>query len=255
MPAFRPKGTYAPHVSRSQTTWSLQLSRTAFQVKFTLQRVGHHLRAMLPTLAGGLQWWWAQKGIDPQFFRFLTATSIFNFGISIFFLLYNLLLLHRGFQEDFLGRLSSAMSIGSIAGTLPAAFVLNRLGVRTTLVLTLSTFSAVCAVRTIARRLYSSLDRQSLEDSCSPFTQCRSHRQSLNLQRSARDLLDSACSSRSELESVFLQVSQADGYRRSWKAHKARAARRSTARYFWCAGCGARSIASTETALPRQSGI
>ena len=150
MPAFRPKGTYAPHVSRSQTTWSLQLSRTAFQVKFTLKRVGHHLRAILPTLAGGLQWWWAQKGIDPQLFRFLTATSIFNFGISIFFLLYNLLLLHRGFQEDFLGRLSSAMSIGSIAGTLPAAFVLNRLGVRTTLVLTLSTFSAVCAVRTIA---------------------------------------------------------------------------------------------------------
>ena len=92
MPAFRPKGTYAPHVSRSQTTWSLQLSRTAFQVKFTLQRVGHHLRAILPTLAGGLQWWWAQKGIDPQLFRFLTATSIFNFGISIFFLLYNLLL-------------------------------------------------------------------------------------------------------------------------------------------------------------------
>ena len=150
LPASRPKGMYAPHVSSSQTTWRLQLARRAFQAKFTLMRVAHHLRSTFPTLLGGLQWWWAEKGIDPQFLRFLAATSLFNFGMSIFFLLYNILLLYRGFQEDFLGSLSSTMSIGSIAGTLPAAFVLHKLGIRTTLVATLSAIAAVCAVRTLA---------------------------------------------------------------------------------------------------------
>jgi predicted MFS family arabinose efflux permease len=149
-PALRYRTIHAPHIPESQTTWVLQLARRVFQIRFTLVRVAYHFRSAFPTLLGGVKWWWAGKGIDPQFLRFLAAASLFNFGMSIFFLLYNLFLLQRGFQEDFLGSLTSAMSIGSIAGTLPAAYVLHNFGIRTTLVVTFFTLAVVCAIRALA---------------------------------------------------------------------------------------------------------
>jgi predicted MFS family arabinose efflux permease len=87
--------------------------------------------------------------MEPQFLRFLAAASLFNFGMSIFFLLYNLLLLQRGFQEEFVGSVSSAMSIGSLTGTVPAAFVLHRFGLRNTLVGAFSGLVSVCVIRVI----------------------------------------------------------------------------------------------------------
>jgi predicted MFS family arabinose efflux permease len=149
-PALRNRTLYAPHVPKSQTTRALRLARRMFRIRFTLLRAAHHLRSALPTMVGGLRWWRAAEGIDPQFLRFLAATSLFNFGMSMFFLLYNLFLLQRGFQEDFLGNVSSAMSIGSIAGTLPAAFMIHRFGIRTTLALTFFSLALMCAVRTLA---------------------------------------------------------------------------------------------------------
>ena len=69
---------------------------------------------------GRLRWWWSGRDIDPQFLVFLAAASLFNFGLSVFFLLYNLFLLQRGFHEDFLGAIASATGLGSITGTIPA---------------------------------------------------------------------------------------------------------------------------------------
>src|SRR5207302_972886 len=97
-PVRRPKSMYSAYVPESQTTWRLRMARRVFAAGFSLARIIHHLRSTLPTAFGGLQWWWAGKGIEPQFLRFLAAVSLFNFGMSIFFLLYNLLLLQRGFQ-------------------------------------------------------------------------------------------------------------------------------------------------------------
>jgi len=45
-----------------------------------------------------------------------------------FFLVYNLYLLKLGHQEDFMGRVSGAMTLGSLAFTLPATRLLNRFG-------------------------------------------------------------------------------------------------------------------------------
>ena len=52
--------------------------------------------------------------------RFLGAAALFNFGMTVFFLLYNLHLRNDGFHEDFLGPVTTAMTIGSITGTIPA---------------------------------------------------------------------------------------------------------------------------------------
>ena len=148
-PFRRHRAHYAVHVPDSQVTWRLRVTRRIFQFRFSWRRVSHHVRSTAPTLSGGLRWWWSGKDIDPQFLVFLAATSLFNFGMSVFFLLYNLFLLQRGFREDFLGAVASAMSLGSIAGTLPASFVLTRLGLRRTLIATFLGISLTCAVRSL----------------------------------------------------------------------------------------------------------
>jgi MFS family permease len=149
-PVRRHKTMHAPHVPESQTTWRLRIARQTYRARFSLARLVHHLRSAPSTAFGGLRWWWAGKEIKPQFLRFLAAASLFNFGMSIFFLLYNLLLLQRGFQEDFVGSVSSAMSIGSLTGTVPAAFVLHRFGLRNSLVGAFSGLGVVCVIRAIA---------------------------------------------------------------------------------------------------------
>ena len=74
-------------------------------------RAVQHLRSTLPTLVSGVRWSWAGKGIDPRFLLYLAGASLFNFGMSIFFLLYNLLLVKRGFQEDFIGTFTAVNTI------------------------------------------------------------------------------------------------------------------------------------------------
>lgn len=150
LPVLPKRTMHAAHLPSSGITWRIRLARVVFQFRFTFLRFLYHLRSMAPTLFGGAKWWWVERGIDPQLFRFLGAVSIFNFGVSIFFLLYNLFLLQLRFQEDFIGRISSAMSVGSIVGTLPGAFVLHKLGIRTTLVLILAGLPTVCVIRALA---------------------------------------------------------------------------------------------------------
>ena len=69
-------------------------------------------------------------GLGSGFFRFLGAAALYNFGMTVFFLLYNLHLLKRGFHEDFLGAVTTALTVGSISGTLPAGLITSRFGLR-----------------------------------------------------------------------------------------------------------------------------
>jgi MFS family permease len=149
LPFRRVQAQYAAHVPESEVNWRLRLMRRSFQFRFIWTRVAHHVRSTAPTLAGGLRWWWSGKDIDPQFLVFLSAASLFNFGMSIYFLLYNLFLLQRGFHEDFLGAVASTLSVGSIAGTIPAAFILHRFGLRRTLISTFAGVPMLCLVRAL----------------------------------------------------------------------------------------------------------
>jgi MFS family permease len=54
-------------------------------------------------------------------------------GLSIYFLLFNLFLIGHGFTEKTLGFLTSAMSVGNIAGTIPAGKLARKLGLHKTL--------------------------------------------------------------------------------------------------------------------------
>lgn len=69
-----------------------------------------------------------------SFWTFLFAENLYDFGIYIFVLLYNLYLLDLGYREDFLGSVAAAMTAGSIVGSLPSAAVARALGLKRMLI-------------------------------------------------------------------------------------------------------------------------
>ena len=96
-------------------------------------RLLHHARAFLPALWSGVRWWWLGVRPDPGYLRFQAASALFCLGMSVYFLLYNLYLLGLGYHEDVLGRVSGMMSLGTLAGALPAAAIARRVGLRNAL--------------------------------------------------------------------------------------------------------------------------
>jgi predicted MFS family arabinose efflux permease len=71
----------------------------------------------------------------------------FDLGLSTYFFLFNLFLIGHGVTEKSLGQISSAMSIGILVGTLPAARVANWFGLRTAMQISFVVLSTVCVLR------------------------------------------------------------------------------------------------------------
>jgi predicted MFS family arabinose efflux permease len=105
-----------------------------------LRRLRHHAISLPRAVLTGIRWA-SGRGPAPagplghQFWWFLAAAAIFNFALFIFVLLYNLFLLDLGFHEDFAGVVNGAMRAGSMVGTLPAALVAHRFGMKRSLLL------------------------------------------------------------------------------------------------------------------------
>ena len=87
------------------------------------------------------------NGLGEQFWLFLVSAWIFNFALFVFVLLYNLFLADLGFREDVLGLVNGANRLGSLVGTLPAAFVAHRFGLRKTLFVTIGGTAAAELLR------------------------------------------------------------------------------------------------------------
>jgi len=121
-------------------------------VGYLISRGGYHTRAVLPTLWHGVRFWLSTKNMSKGFWTFLAACFCFDFGMYIFFLLYNLYLLDRGFKENFLGLVASAAAIGGIAGTIPAGLLAQRLGLRKALLLCLTLVPVTFAMRSLLVR-------------------------------------------------------------------------------------------------------
>jgi MFS family permease len=117
--------------------------------RWFVARSFHHLAVLPLTIWRGLGYQLSRKNLGCQFWTFFAASFCFDFGMTMYFFLYNLYLLDRGFKEDFLGLMMSAMSIGSIACTIPAGILIQRLGIRKSLLICIATLSAVSAARTV----------------------------------------------------------------------------------------------------------
>jgi predicted MFS family arabinose efflux permease len=81
---------------------------------------------------------------------FLGTVCLYNAGQFIFLVLYNLFLLDRGYREGFLGLIASAFTFGGIAGTLPAAALIRRFGLRGALIGGSAGTAVVSALRCLA---------------------------------------------------------------------------------------------------------
>ena len=110
-------------------------------------RLRHHTISLFTTLGGGARLWWRANRFGAQFWTFLGAAVLFNLSLFIFFLLYNLFLADAGFGTAFLGSMNGAARLGSLAGTIPAAFLAHRLGLRTALLGTIAATAALTLLR------------------------------------------------------------------------------------------------------------
>jgi MFS family permease len=151
IPGRMPGPVDAVHLREDQITWRIRIRREWRYLLFFGSRVLHHLKLIIPTLAGGLRWWLNQVGISSRFLRFLAAAAVFELGMFIFFVLYNLLLLDRGFHEDFLGAVTGTMQVGAIAGTIPAGLAARQWGLKRLLMLSFLSLAIVSALRVILR--------------------------------------------------------------------------------------------------------
>ena len=133
----------------SQLTWRIRVRRAWNYAIHLLARIWHHTRTLPAVAIQAGPWICRRMGLCEGFARYLATSCLFSAGVFVFLLLYNLHLLDLGYREDFLGQVSASMTIGSIAGTLPAGWLAHRYGLRVTLLATLSAVVAVSVARTL----------------------------------------------------------------------------------------------------------
>jgi predicted MFS family arabinose efflux permease len=151
MPKQIPGPVDAVHLRPEDITWKIQIRKRWRYLLFFSTRLIRHLRLTPPTLSNGFRWWLHENGISPGFMQFLAAAAVFELGLFIFYLLFNLLLLDRGFHEDFLGANSGAMQIGAIAGTIPGGLAAQRWGLKKVLTVSFLGLAIVSALRVLLR--------------------------------------------------------------------------------------------------------
>jgi predicted MFS family arabinose efflux permease len=149
LPGNLPPDGGAVHVPRSELTWRKRAQYKMRYLGYVMGRARRHAVSLGATGFSGARWWGRANGLSGQFWVFLAAAVQFNFGLFVFFLLYNLHLFDLGFREDFLGAVGSSATIGSIAGTLPAAFLIRRFGLRRVLLADIAGTAAIVLARAL----------------------------------------------------------------------------------------------------------
>ena len=97
----------------------------------------------------GISGWWKSKNLGRPFFVFLAASCLFNIGMFMFVLLYNLYLLDIGYKEDFLGWMSSLTTAGNLIGTLFAVLLNRLIGLQRSVVVCFAATATIAALRAL----------------------------------------------------------------------------------------------------------
>jgi MFS family permease len=78
--------------------------------------------------------WLQGKKLSRGFWVFFTAAFFFDLGFAVYFFLFNLYLLDLRFNERAMGLIGGALTLGSVAGTLPAGVLARKFGLRPLLI-------------------------------------------------------------------------------------------------------------------------
>jgi len=150
LPERLPGPFSATNVPESQITWRMRARSRATYLKYLVARLSHHVRALPPTLWTAARWFGARLELGPEYWRFLASEAFFDFGMFVFFFLYNLYLLKLGFRENFLGLMSGLMTAANIAGSILSVFAIQRFGLRRTLMVSFTLVAGLSALRAVA---------------------------------------------------------------------------------------------------------
>jgi MFS family permease len=97
----------------------------------------------------GVSGWGGIKNLGRPFFVFLAASCLFNIGMFMFVLLYNLYLLDIGYKEDFLGWMSSLGTAGNLLGTVFAVLLNRLIGLQRSVVVCFAATAIIAALRSL----------------------------------------------------------------------------------------------------------
>lgn len=103
----------------------------------------------LPRVSKGVAGWWGNKNLGRPFLVFLSASCLFNIGMFMFVLLYNLYLLDIGYREDFLGWVSSMGTAGNMVGTVFAVLLNRLIGLQRSVVVCFAATATIAALRSL----------------------------------------------------------------------------------------------------------
>lgn len=86
-------------------------------------------------MASRLKSWIQEKELSREFWIFFIAALCYDFGFAMFLFLYNLFLLDHGYNERQLGFIAGAMTLGSVAATIPVGVLAQRVGLKRVLLI------------------------------------------------------------------------------------------------------------------------
>ncbi|MGP0074204.1 MAG: MFS transporter [Bryobacteraceae bacterium] len=151
VPERLPGSFGATHVPDSQISWQMRIRNRADYLKYLASRVSHHARALPPTAWSAVRWFSAGASLRlelaSEYWLLLASEGFFDFGMFVFFFLYNLYLLKLGFREDFLGFMSGVMTAANIAGSILSVFAIQRFGLRKVLMAGFAMTALLSALR------------------------------------------------------------------------------------------------------------
>jgi MFS family permease len=94
-----------------------------------------------------LQW---VRRFSADFWRFFAAAFFFDFGFGLFFFLFNLYLTDLHFNERIIGQIVAALTLGNVAGTIPAMIAVRRFGLQKPLLFSFIAAPLICSARVFA---------------------------------------------------------------------------------------------------------
>jgi MFS family permease len=94
--------------------------------------------------------WFRDQRLGRGFWVFFTVAFFFDFGFAVYFFLFNLFLLDYNYNERAIGLVGGALTLGSVAGTLPAGWLARRMGLRRLLVVCMIAAPLLGCARTMA---------------------------------------------------------------------------------------------------------
>ncbi len=104
-------------------------------------------RAWLQVFANAL---WSSKRFSTDFWVLFTAALLWDFGIGLYFFLFNLFLVNLHYKENIVGLVTGTLTLGNLAGSIPMSMLARRIGLSNTLVFGFVSAPLLCILRTLA---------------------------------------------------------------------------------------------------------